>query len=78
MIMFGGFSHDISRGKWVSCSTNDKCVYYNDLWAWTPPAMNVKVGWAPLPLHPHIHSAVLTRPLNSAWARQTPTTHGTS
>lgn len=32
LVLFGGFSHDLNRGKWVACSTNDRCKYYNSIW----------------------------------------------
>jgi hypothetical protein len=31
--IFGGFSHNVAKGPWVSCTNpGDDCVYYNDLW----------------------------------------------
>jgi len=31
--IFGGFSHSLQNGPWVSCTApGDNCVYYNDLW----------------------------------------------
>ena len=38
MYLFGGFQHNTDEGVWTNCDKpNSHCVFFNDLWVWTPP-----------------------------------------
>lgn len=44
LVLFGGFSHNLKNGPWVSCSAKDQCVFYNDVWTWEPPQFDLQAG----------------------------------
>ena len=64
LLMFGGFTHDISvGGSFTQCPEKDKCVYFDDLWSLRLPAKidTLEIEWKQItPIDDH-------KPLGRWW-----------